>query len=51
MGGGACLGGSIANCVIKVAEVVSLHRSTIFQVLFYGSAASGAGLFLIGECE
>jgi hypothetical protein len=34
MGGGACLGGSTANCVIEVAEIVYLHRSTIFQALF-----------------
>ncbi|MBD2770656.1 hypothetical protein [Iningainema tapete] len=48
MGGGACLGGLTATGIINIGQLLSPHRQTIQKALFYGSTASGAGLFLIG---
>ena len=48
IGGGGCLFGLGSVSIIKVSELLSPYRPTIQKTLFYGSAASGAGLFLIG---
>lgn len=49
LGGGLCLGGLTATAVIKAGEFFSVGSPRGYQnMMFYGSAGAGAGLFLIG---
>ena len=48
LGGASCLAGLTGVATIKLAKLLSPHRTTLKIMMFYGSASVGAGLFCIG---
>ena len=48
LGGGVCLGGLAAVGTVELGKFLAPNRPTYQKMIFYGSGAVGAGLFLTG---